>query len=169
MARRSRRSREVSGGDSVAAQLPLPCDQDSTVAADSTDRVHTRVRVVTDLLPAALHDTTQYANNRVQYVNNRAEADHGRLKARLRPMRGLKRARTTSVVIRGHAFIQNLRRRHYELGVDAAPDSRLPRHSMSLRWCSEGPISPRPASPRLSINQRNSAVRSTFQARFPRY
>jgi IS6 family transposase len=58
------------------------------------------------------HDTTQYANNRV-------EADHGRLKARLRPMRGLKRDRTASVVIRGHAFIQNLRRGHYELGADA--------------------------------------------------
>jgi IS6 family transposase len=59
-----------------------------------------------------LHDTEQYANNRV-------ETDHGRLKARLRPMRGLKRDRTASVVIRGHAFIQNLRRGHYELGVNA--------------------------------------------------
>jgi len=29
------------------------------------------------------------------------------------------------VVIRGHAFIQNLRRDHYELAVDAAPLSRL--------------------------------------------
>jgi hypothetical protein len=34
-------------------------------------------------------------------------------------MRGLKRDRTASVVIRGHAFIQNLRRGHYELGVNA--------------------------------------------------
>jgi transposase, IS6 family len=80
----------------------------------TTDRAHALVRVVLELLPATLHDTTQYANNRV-------EADHGRLKARLRPMRGLKRDRTASVVIRGHAFIQNLRRGHYELGVDALP------------------------------------------------
>jgi transposase, IS6 family len=80
----------------------------------TTDRAHALVQVVAELLPAALHDTTQYANNRV-------EADHGRLKARLRPMRGLKRDRTASVVIRGHAFIQNLRRGHYELGVDALP------------------------------------------------
>jgi hypothetical protein len=36
-------------------------------------------------------------------------------------MRGLKRDRTASIVIRGHAFIQNLRRGHYELGVDARP------------------------------------------------
>jgi transposase, IS6 family len=80
----------------------------------TTDRAHALVRVVVELFPAALHDTTQYANNRV-------EADHGRLKARLRPMRGLKRDRTASIVIRGHAFIQNLRRGHYELGVDALP------------------------------------------------
>jgi IS6 family transposase len=58
----------------------------------TTDRAHALVRVIADLLPAALHDTTQYANNRV-------EADHGRLKARLRPMRGLKLDRTARVVI----------------------------------------------------------------------
>ena len=34
-------------------------------------------------------------------------------------MRGLQRDRTASVVIRGHAFVQNLRRGHYELGVEA--------------------------------------------------
>jgi len=42
----------------------------------------------------ALHNTGQYENNRV-------ECDHGRLKARLRPMHGLKTERTASVVIRG--------------------------------------------------------------------
>jgi transposase, IS6 family len=84
----------------------------------TTDRAHALVRVVMDLLPTALHDTTQYANNRV-------EADHGRLKARLRPMRGLKRDRTASIAIRGHAFIQNLRRGHYELGMNARPGLTL--------------------------------------------
>ena len=84
----------------------------------TTDRAQALVRVITDLLPAALHDSTQYANNRV-------EADRGRLKARLRPMRGLKRNRTASVVICGHAFIQNLRRGHYELGVAARPGMAL--------------------------------------------
>ncbi|MGO8870588.1 MAG: IS6 family transposase [Acidimicrobiales bacterium] len=83
-------------------------------AAITTDRAHALVRVGVELPPATLQDTTQYANNRV-------EADHGRLKARLRPMRGLKRDRTASVVIRGHAFVQNLRRGHYEPGVDALP------------------------------------------------
>lgn len=34
-------------------------------------------------------------------------------------MRGPKRNTTASVVIHGHTFIQNLRRGHYELGVEA--------------------------------------------------
>jgi len=63
-----------------------------------------------------LHDTTKYANNRI-------ECDHRRLKARLRPMGGLRTDRTASTVIRGHAFIQNLRRGHYEPGVEARPRS----------------------------------------------
>src|SRR5947208_3289162 len=53
------------------------------------------------------------------------EADHGRLKARLRPMRGLKVDRTTQVIVAGHAFVQNLRRGHYELAVDAPATRRV--------------------------------------------
>jgi IS6 family transposase len=78
----------------------------------TTDLAAPLLRVVDDLLPEALHDTTQYGNNRIEW-------DHGRLKARLRPMRGLRTDRSASTVIRGHAFIQNLRRGHYELGIDA--------------------------------------------------
>ena len=36
-------------------------------------------------------------------------------------MRGVKTYRTASVVIRGHAFVQDLRHGQYELAVDAAP------------------------------------------------
>jgi transposase-like protein len=38
-----------------------------------------------------------------QYGNNRIEADHGRLKARLRPMRGLKRLGSAARLAAGHA------------------------------------------------------------------
>ena len=69
-------------------------------------------------MPDAFHNTEQYANNRV-------ECDHGRLKARLRPMRGLKTDRTAQVVIGGHALMQNIRRGHYELGVEAEPRLRV--------------------------------------------
>ena len=56
-----------------------------------TDRAAALAKAIGELAPDALHNTAQYANNRV-------EADHGRLKARLRPMRGLKRDRTASIV-----------------------------------------------------------------------
>ena len=78
----------------------------------TTDLAAPLLRVVDDLLPEALHDTTQFANNLI-------ECDHGLLKSRLRPMRGLRTDRAASTVIRGHAFVQNLRRGHYELGVEA--------------------------------------------------
>ena len=38
---------------------------------------------------------------------------------------GLKTNRSASVVIRGYAFIQNLRRGHYELAIDATRVFRL--------------------------------------------
>jgi transposase-like protein len=81
----------------------------------TTDLAAPLLRVVDELLPDILHDTSQYANNRIEW-------DHGRLKARLRPMRGLRTDRTASTVIRGHAFVQNLRCGHYELGVEARHD-----------------------------------------------
>jgi transposase-like protein len=77
-----------------------------------TDQAPTYPVVLEELLPVAWHRTDQYANNRV-------EADHGRLKARLRPMRGLKQDRSARVVIAGHALLQNVRRGHYELAVEA--------------------------------------------------
>ena len=77
-----------------------------------TDRAAAVANVIEALVPQALHNTVKYANNRV-------ECDHGRLKARLRPMRCLKTDRTATVIIEGHAFIQNVQRGHYELGVDA--------------------------------------------------
>src|SRR5215475_3098150 len=61
-----------------------------------------------------------------RYANNRVEADHSRLKHRLRPMRGLRTDRTAQTIIAGHAFMQNLRRGHYELGLDAPPALRVP-------------------------------------------
>jgi transposase, IS6 family len=60
-----------------------------------------------------------------RYANNRVEADHGRLKARLGPMRGLKQDRNAKVIIAGHAFVQNLRRGHYELAVEEPMTQRV--------------------------------------------
>ena len=49
-------------------------------------------------------------------------------------MRGLKRDRTARVIMRGHAFMQNLRRGHYELGVEARADRRVAAAFTELWW-----------------------------------
>jgi transposase-like protein len=74
--------------------------------------------VLDELLPSACHITEQYANTAV-------EADHGRLKARLRPMRGLKHLRSARVISTGHAFIQNIRRGHHEVGAEEVVNLRV--------------------------------------------
>jgi transposase, IS6 family len=84
----------------------------------TTDQARLYPAVLDELLPAAWHRTDRYANNRV-------ECDHGRLKARLRPMRGLKQDRSARVIIVGHAFIQNVRRGHYELAVEEPTNRRV--------------------------------------------
>jgi transposase-like protein len=84
----------------------------------TTDKAPVYPAVLQELLPAAWHRTEQYANNRV-------EADHGRLKSRLRPMRGLKQDRSARVVIVGHAFVQNVRRGYYELAAEEPGNRRV--------------------------------------------
>lgn len=78
------------------------------------DRAAALANLIEVLMPAAFHNTGQY-----EY--NRCAADHGRLKARLRPTRGLKADGTASVFIRVHGLVQNLRSGQYELGVEVAP------------------------------------------------
>ena len=84
----------------------------------TTDRAPAYPRVLDELIPSALHIVEQYANNPI-------EADHGRLKARLRPMRGLKRHRSARILAAGHAFVQNLRRGHYVIATEVPSHHRL--------------------------------------------
>jgi transposase, IS6 family len=84
----------------------------------TTDRAHVYPRVLDELVPSALHTVEQYANNPV-------EADHGRLTARLWPMRGLKRHRSARILAAGHAFVQNLRRGHYDIAIEVPSRHRL--------------------------------------------
>jgi transposase-like protein len=74
--------------------------------------------VLDQLWPAAWQHTEQYANNRI-------EADHAQLKRRLRPMRGIKTMTELRIAAAGHAFVQNLRRGHYEIATDVHPNRRL--------------------------------------------
>ncbi|MEU7873078.1 IS6 family transposase [Dactylosporangium sp. NPDC049140] len=83
-----------------------------------TDAAAVYPAVLDELIPSAWHHVEQYANNPI-------EADHSQLKQRLRPMRGLRTDKTARVIIAGHAFMQNLRRGHYEFAVDAPPATRV--------------------------------------------
>ena len=78
-----------------------------------TDAAPVYPAVLDELVPSAWHHVERYANNRI-------EADHSQLKHRLRSMRGIRTDRSAQTIIAGHAFIQNLKRGHYELGL-AAP------------------------------------------------
>jgi transposase-like protein len=84
----------------------------------TTDRAPVYPRVIDELVPAARHVLERYSNNSV-------EADHARLKARLRPMRGVRTMRSLRTVAAGHAFVQNLRRGHYEITVDVPVQDRV--------------------------------------------
>jgi len=84
----------------------------------ATDRAPSHLRVLDELLPAALHVLDQYASNVI-------EADHSKLKSRLRPMRGLKRCQSAQVISAGHALVQTLRRDHYERATDVDSRYRL--------------------------------------------
>ena len=70
------------------------------------------------LCPAACHVTERYGNKLI-------EADHGRLKSRLRAMRGLKQLRCARVIIAGHAFIHTIRRDHYEVRAEETVSLRV--------------------------------------------
>jgi IS6 family transposase len=83
-----------------------------------TDTAPVYRRVLDELVPAAWHHVEQYENNRI-------EADHGRLKHRLRPMRGLRTDRTVEVIVAELAFIQNLRQGHYDLATETSSPPRL--------------------------------------------
>jgi IS6 family transposase len=98
--------------------MPRGCARQGTPVEVVTDHAAVYPAVLQEFLPAAWHRTDRYANNRV-------ECGHGRLKSRLRPMRGLKQDRSTSVIVAGHAFVQNVRRGHYELAVDEPVGRRL--------------------------------------------
>jgi transposase, IS6 family len=83
-----------------------------------TDKAPTYPAVLEALLPAAWHRTDRYANNHI-------EADHGRLKSRLSAMRGFKQDRSARIVIAGYAFLQNVRRGHYELAEEWPTNRRV--------------------------------------------
>jgi hypothetical protein len=116
------------GGPAVVS--PSIEDAEGHPSEAVTDAAAVYPAVLDEFMPSAWHRIEQY-------VNNPIEADHSRLKHRLRAMRGLCTDRTAQVVIAGHAFIQNLRHGHYELGLDVPPRIRAARAFNELAWQSD--------------------------------
>jgi transposase-like protein len=104
-----------------------------------TDAAPVYPAVLDDLTPAAWHHVEQYANNPI-------EADHGQLKRRLRPMRGLKTDQTAQVVIAGHASC-----RTYAAGTTNSQSTNAP--DCGSPWRS-------PSSPKRSDNSSPAAQRA---------
>jgi transposase-like protein len=126
----------------------------------STDRAPTYPRVLDELLPSACHVMEQYANNPV-------ETDHSRLKTRLRPMRGLKRLRSARVICAGHAFVQNLRRGHYDFATHITRGIGSPPRSPNSPSPSERkPTTIKTAHPQLT-QQRPTANPTRSQLMLP--
>jgi IS6 family transposase len=94
----------------------------------TSDRAPLYPRIIDELAPQARHVLEQYANNRI-------EADHGRLKARLRPIRGRKHLSSAATTAPGHAFVHNLRQGHYELTTDLPPPDRVRNAFTELATC----------------------------------
>jgi hypothetical protein len=118
----------------------------------TTDRAPVYPRVLADLAPAARHVLDQYANNVV-------EADHRRLKARLRPMRGLKNDPLAAhgrgpARLRSEPAPRPPRARHRCARPRSTP-RRLHR-ARSLPLTAD--LAPHPALGCSQINQRNSAA-----------
>ncbi len=100
----------------LGASSPGRCA--GTILAEvTTDRAPGYPRVLDEMVPSALHIAGQHANNPI-------EAEHGRLKARLRPVHGLKR-RSPGRLLAGHAFVQNLRCGHSDIATDVPGRHRL--------------------------------------------
>jgi transposase-like protein len=138
-----------------------------TIPAEvTTDRAPAYPRVLDELIPSALHTVERYANNPV-------EADHGRLKARLRPMRGpetspvradhLRRAR-----VRAEPAPRPLRTRHQHPRPPPDPRSIRPAHDGHL--ISRTATSARPVMRTDPLMQQcwPAAARPGYGRRWPR-
>src|SRR3984893_16172349 len=68
-----------------------------------TDKAATYPPALAAAVPGVLHRAGRYRTNGI-------ERDHGFLKERLRPMRGLKSVHSAAVFVVGHALVRNIRR-----------------------------------------------------------
>jgi transposase, IS6 family len=145
----SARSDVVAARTFFTAALIAPGEPEEVV----TDLACALEHVIEEVVPAAFHNTSQYASNGV-------ECDHARLKARLQPTRGLKTDPTSNVIISGHEFMQNLRRGRYNsaLMIETVISGSRPRSTNAPSNLTGPENTPIPRCP--EDHQGNSAVQS---------
>jgi transposase-like protein len=105
--------------DMVAARSFFECAIASTGITPRrviTDKAATYPPALAVVVPGVKHRTGRYRTNGI-------ERDHGFLKERLGPMRGLKSISSAAIFTRGHALMRNIRRGFY--GVIEAVHPRL--------------------------------------------
>src|SRR6266849_5984534 len=90
-----------------AMWLPRPGSSNGQ-SLPATDKTATYPPALAAAVPGVLHRTGRYRTNGI-------ERDHGFLKERLRPMRGLKSRRSTAVFVIGHALVRNICRGFYRI------------------------------------------------------
>src|SRR5260370_15784020 len=73
-----------------------------------TDKAASYPPALAAAVPGVLHRTGRYRTNGIK-------RDHGFLKERLRPMRGLKSVASAAIFMRGHALMRNIRRGFYRV------------------------------------------------------
>src|SRR6266849_5627160 len=95
-----------------AMWLPRPGSSNGQ-SLPATDKTATYPPALAAAVPGVLHRTGRYRTNGI-------ERDHGFLKERLRPMRGLKSVASATIFMRGHALLRNIRRGFYRV-VEAVP------------------------------------------------
>jgi hypothetical protein len=78
-------------------------------------------------------------------------------------MRGLKRFHPAAVIVAGHAFVQNLRRGHYEVATHVLPPLRLatafPRVPADVRWTRSRPARSAAATLAGEFEKSNPGIR----------
>jgi IS6 family transposase len=85
-----------------------------------TDKAGSYRPALAAAVPGVRHRTGRYRTNGI-------ERDHGFLKERLRPMRGLKSVASAAIFMRGHALMLNIRRGFYRV-IEAVP------HRLLFAW-----------------------------------
>jgi len=122
-------------------------------AGVTTDRAPAYPRVPGELIPSALLAVEQYANKP-------GRGNHGRLKSRLRPMRGLKSHRSVQILAAGHAVVQNLLRGHYVT-------TSLPKSPATTGFARHSTTSRSPAEPTRASGSCSDAVQGRRNATVP--